>query len=243
MDGPEEQQRLPKGRLYEGALAAQHPEQLRRLLHDDLRIRAWVRDDVQFPFDAHAPFIVYQPMNTRPEIGIALLMGKLAKFSLQLGDGGGFIVVGAPKSGSWIAQEIQRAMIFPDASFGLVSKDPQDSPRGSRISEVPILSYAHGRAPDGTRRPQTMFFHEPGDYEGKNVLLFDDVIAEGETVIGMAAAMRGFGAASVSVVVALFKEMQGGRARIEDSSLIEHLVVGARVLAVGGPGIAQLVLE
>lgn len=243
MSHPDRKSILPRGRLYEPALQAETAAPLRALLREDMEARAWVKDDEDYPYHPGEPFIVYEPMNKKPEMGVAVLLGKLARFELGQDHEHGLVLIGVPRSATWMAQVIMEAGVFPSAQVAHVTKEPADIPVGASVHESLILSYAHKRKPDNSRAPEVVYFVHPERIAGKDVLLVDDVLAEGETVIGMARVMRDLGANRVDAAVVLSKVLQGGSKNIQESQLVEQLVEGVRVSAVRGPGFRKLVFE
>lgn len=240
---------VPKGKLYEPALRAETAGELRAVLRKDIGKRARVRDDEKFPFDPKAPLIVYEAMNRRPEAGVAVLLGRLAKLELGREDGTGLVIIGTPRSASWTGRVVEGAQIFAKARLTQVTKDLASVPVYSSYCEVPVSSYTRGRhAPagsqGGTSGLEIMYVVNPDQIKGKDVLLLDDMVAEGVTAITLAQAMKeDLGARRVEVAVVMSKLMQGGSDRIRESGFVDGLVEGVRIAEVLGPGYGQLVFK
>lgn len=242
MSHPDRKSILPRGRLYEPTLQAETAAALRALLREDMQARAWVKDDEDYPFHPDEPFVVYEPMDTKQESGLGVLLGRLVGTELGL-EKEELLLVGVPRSATWIAKVIAKEGTFANARVAAVTKDPRREPFGAAVREVPVLSYTHKRQPDGSRGKEAISFFEPDRFRGSHVLMLDDVVAEGETVLGMARALRDMGAARIDVAVVLSKLMQGGSEKILRSELVGNYVEGVRISAVRGPGFGKLVFE
>lgn len=231
--------KICRGRYYEKVVKSESADELRRILENDVAARAIVKSDAG-GFNPREPFIKYKPMNLNPETWVALALGKLARKEMELEDGEDLVLVGAPRSAIWIAKEIKRHKIFPKADSAQVTKDADEIEGADDLQAVKVLSYVHNRQANGTRGFEKMFFANPGLYSDRKVLVLDDVVAEGETVLGMAEALKEFGAREVYVSVVLSKLMQRGSRRLSESPLVDRLVEGVRVRTVEAPGVGKL---
>jgi len=238
---------IPDGPLMEAVLAAESPGQLRKILQDDVARRAWVHADEIHPFNSKRPFIVYEPMNRKPEKAIAIAAAELACLELGIDSESEFLLTGIPRSATWIAQAVMEKKIFPNARQVMLTKNPEEIPSGVEFSTFEVTSYVHNRREDGSRGTETVYMMtDPTQIDGAHLLVMEDVIAQGPTVNEVARKLKELGARQVDIVAILSKGLiQGGTKAILDAGLVDNLVEAVRVAKVRGPGPAkeQLVFD
>ena len=237
---------IPDGPLMEAVLAAESSGQLRKILQDDVARRAWVHVDNDHPFDPKKPFIVYPPMNRKPEKAVAIAVAKLAYLELGIDPESEFLLTGIPRSATWIAQVVMEKKIFPNARQVMLTKNPEEISYDVEVSTFEVTSYVHNRREDGSRGTEMVYLTDPTQIDGAHLLVMEDVIAQGPTVNEVAKKLRELGARQIDVAAILSKGLiQGGTGRILDSGWVDSLVEVVRVAEARSPELAteQLVFD
>jgi adenine/guanine phosphoribosyltransferase-like PRPP-binding protein len=100
--------------------------------------------------------------------------------------------------------------------------------------ELPVHSYVHNRKRDGTRGIQPVYILDQHLFEGAFVVLVDDAMAEGRSILDTAEGMLGLGASGVGVAVPMAKRMQGGWEALKMHPAIDWQVTMVLVEATHG---------
>lgn len=182
--------------------------------------------------DPSAPFVLWPAINREPfQPWLPVALGKVAQqdFHLQnLRDH--LVVIAAPRSATWYLDPIRTHDLFPGALFPDVLKQVQIQEGGllrDGTMEIDVPSYVHERDPKtNARGTQTIFFFDPGIYDGKSVIIFDDAIAEGMTLKTLAQFMKErLQAAQVFVAAPMAKQVQNGLATLRSDPNIAGVSV------------------
>lgn len=225
----------PEGYLQRVEAAVDVAE-IRQLIANDLLGRGRLYADKDKPFNPDAPFIYYPPMNREPETWLGLAIARIAQEELDLQDGTNLAIATLPSSANWYDIVMSQHEIFPQAQPVLLykEKDKKMIPQAASVARLEILSYVHARHADNSRGVEIMYLANPEKLDGAKVCLFDDALAEGYSLLGVAEALKDqFGVAHIDGVVALSKgDIQEGRTRIETSGYIDRLVVGVEIASI-----------
>jgi len=186
--------------------------------------------------DPEAPFIVWKAMNRQPEDWVALAKATIAqeliepKVNLDLV---GFV----PRSATWERAPVMKQAIF-DSQFPQILKrdqitDEQFEHIVNQWLSFSVSSYTRNRQADGSRGTEAVYF-DPQFLGAKNVLLFEDVVAEGGVVISIASILKKeFGANFVGVVATMSKgPIQGGDENVMNSGVVDAYLPIMRVESV-----------
>lgn len=211
---------------------------LRTILAADLQERGRVGD----PCDPSKPFIIYVGMNGEtPDSAVGVAALEIAISELGLVDTP-IVFVGLASSGTWLADKrVIERLRRPD----LVTVVPTtknlslaDSWRaeGSQVSEFLVNPYVGGRGNGHYSERVPVFVRDPQRLTGAIVVGGDDVIAEGDSALGLHAGVNQWSPAEFYFAAILSKRVQGGVDRLRGTQGIRGVVEAIPVERVLGPG-------
>jgi len=128
--------------------------------------------------DLNNPFIIWKAMNRKPQPWVALALAKVAKEELGIKDGD--VIITIPSSGSWLGVELRT--MFPNSVFPILKKELEQG--DNLYAQFDVLSHSQERS------AKKMFLcSNPNIFWGKRMFIFDDVVARGDAMKGVAAAL------------------------------------------------------
>lgn len=147
------------------------------------------------------PFILWGPMNSKPEAWVAFALAKAIKLEMEITDDTHIMTI--PSSGSWLRPGMRE--IFPENPYLDVMRK-EDLKRGQPFFyEFDVPSHSRNRV----CRPMVLLTN-PDELRGKKVLLVDDVLARGDAAGHVSQMLKTLGVISVQLGVVMSKLMQGG---------------------------------
>lgn len=240
-------QPIPDGQpsLSEASWRVESLEELSTLIVEDIRARAVIHVDENHPFDPEKPFVIYPPMNRRPEAWLAIVLAQAAQIGFRLAADEPLTIIGMPRSARWIPQALMEKGLFPRAMYLFATKDETEASGLEKpYIEFDVLSYAHNRLHDGRRGTETVYLVRPELLRGTKVILFEDVIAQGWTVGGIGEVVAEYDPAGLYVVAPFSKGLiQGGTEFMQSCPFVTGAIELACVARVHGPGPARDNLE
>lgn len=191
------------------------------ILSGAFRLGANLKND-----DPLAPYIEWKPMNREPEPWVALVKARLAAHYLAGQSIDSILFV--PSSCTWEREHWMQYGAFPDAQYPRVLRPEQVPNDETETSwqEHQVRSYTRNKRPDGTRGTDTMLFEEIQDGYGQTVLVVEDVVAEGSTLLDVGRILKAeFGVQRVVAIITMAKRMQLGIRRLQVSEDIDGIII------------------
>jgi adenine/guanine phosphoribosyltransferase-like PRPP-binding protein len=210
----------------------QSPDQIAEAMEASIVRRGWLsgkfKEVAQMPYLESPGYIIARPFNLEMDPKVVDLTLNEIEFQLWkreiVQEGDDIPVYGVPVAGAGIGGMIARDLKLP---YHNVARKSNGIPGAwENVMEVETHSYT---TPD-----VKSVLHFGSIKEGMRVILADDVVATGETLMAVVKELRKRGVGVVAVVAMFAKAFEGGIAKLEDMGV--EVLVPTVVESVGANG-------
>lgn len=189
-----------------------------------------------------APFVRWPVINKEPDAFVPHSLSMLARSIIDhLDQDQKVLAFGIPGSATWMSEYWEGASVFPQLLYPTVLKPRQLATTGKAASgthvEVPVRSYTQNKQEDGSRGIDPIYIFEPEMFDGAVVMMLDDAVAQGYSIIDTATFLKGsLGVREVHVLAGMTKLMQGGVDSLRASDAVDSFQVLVAVKQTSGVG-------